>query len=68
MRKIGDSLSMLVLGLCCGGTFIGLTLTSIAKKAGQAGPPAKPDFPWLKGVEQSFEEKLKALDAKPSKP
>ncbi|KAL4436530.1 hypothetical protein ABPG75_003669 [Micractinium tetrahymenae] len=62
MPKVGDTLSLVILGLCCGGTFIGLALTSVAKKAGQTGPPEKPDWPWLKAASTSFEERLKSLD------
>lgn len=58
MVKVGDRLSLAILGLCCGGTFIALSLTSIAKKQGQTGPPAKPDWPWLKETEASFEQRL----------
>jgi uncharacterized membrane protein YgcG len=61
MVKVGDRLSLLILGLCCGGTFIGLALTSIAKKQGQTGPPPKPDWPWLKDTEASFERRLGQL-------
>ena len=67
--KVGDRLSLAILGLCCGSTFIALALTSVAKRQGMTGPPAKPDFPWLKpgggggsGGEASFDERLKALD------
>lgn len=63
MPKVGDTLSLVILGLCCGGTFIGLALTSVAKKAGVTGPPEKPDFPWLRAANTSFEERLKGLDS-----
>lgn len=62
MPKVGDTLSLVILGLCCGGTFIGLALTSVAKKAGITGPPEKPDWPWLQATNSSFEERLKGLD------
>jgi hypothetical protein len=68
--KVGDRLSLAILGLCCGSTFIALALTSVAKRQGMTGPPAKPDFPWLKpgggsgsGGDASFDERLKALDS-----
>jgi len=62
MVKVGDRLSLAILGLCCGGTFIALALTSVAKKAGQTGPPEKPEWPWLQTAESSFEERLKRMD------
>ena len=68
--KVGDRLSLAILGLCCGSTFIALALTSVAKRQGMTWPPAKPDFPWLKpggggscGGDASFDERLKALDS-----
>lgn len=61
--RVGDRLSLAILGLCCGGTFIGLALTSIAKKAGQTGPPPKPDWPWLEDKQAPFEDRLQRLDA-----
>lgn len=60
--KVGDTLSMAILGLCCGGTFIALALTSVAKKQGLTGPPEKPDYPWLKEAEASVEGRLKRLE------
>lgn len=63
--RVGDRLSLAILGLCCGGTFIALTLTSIAKRAGQTGPPEKPDWPWHKETQLTFEERLRAMDARP---
>lgn len=62
MRKVGDTLSLVILGLCCGGTFVGLSLTSIAKKAKMTGAPDKPDMPWLRATEEAFEARLRALD------
>lgn len=62
MPKVGDTLSLVIMGLCCGGTFIALALTSVAKKAGMTGPPQKPDWPWLKAGDASFDERLKGLD------
>lgn len=59
--RVGDRLSLAILGLCCGGTFIALALTSVAKRLGQTGPPDKPDFPWLKASESQFEDRLKGL-------
>lgn len=61
--RVSDGLSLAILGLCCGGTFIGLALTSVAKKAGQTGPPPKPDWPWLQDTQAPFEERLQRLDA-----
>lgn len=61
--RVGDRLSLAILGLCCGGTFIGLALTSVAKKAGQTGPPEKPDWPWLAESQAPFEDRLQRLDA-----
>lgn len=65
MRKVGDRLSLAILGLCCGGTFVALSLTSIAKKAKMTGPPDKPDMPWLRDTERAFEERLRAMDRPP---
>ena len=62
MPKVGDRLALAILGLCAGGTFIALSLTSIAKKAGKTGPPPKPDMPWLKEQQAGWEERLKAMD------
>ena len=66
MVKVPDRLALAILGLCAGGTFIGLALTSIAKKAGQTGPPPKPDFPWLQQQHQhaegSLESRLKQFE------
>ena len=69
--RVGDRLSLAILGLCCGGTFIALTLTSVAKRQGQTGPPPKPDYPWLhkgggssgSGGPLSFDERLRQLDS-----
>lgn len=68
MPKVGDRLALAILGLCAGGTFIALSLTSIAKKAGKTGPPPKPDMPWLKDKQAGWEERLKALDLPLPKP
>ena len=68
MPKVGDRLALAILGLCAGGTFIALSLTSIAKKTGQTGPPPKPDMPWLKDKQAGWEERLKALDLPLPKP
>ena len=62
MPKVGDRLALAILGLCAGGTFVALSLTSIAKKAGKTGPPPKPDMPWLQERQAGWEERLKALD------
>ena len=64
MFKVGDRVSLAILGLCCGGTFIGLTLTSVAKRQGQTGPPEKTDWPWLKDAEASFEQRLGQLNVR----
>lgn len=61
--RVGDKLSLAILGLCCGGTFIGLALTSIAKHNGQTGPPEKPDWPWLQDAEAKFEQRMAQLNA-----
>jgi hypothetical protein len=64
MFRVGDRLSLVILGLACGGTFIGLALTSIAKRNGQTGPPPKPDFPWLQSGEAAqFEARLSSLSS-----
>ncbi len=68
MPKVGDRLALAILGLCAGGTFIALSLTSIAKKAGKTGPPPKPDMPWLKEKQAGWEERLKGLDLPLPKP
>lgn len=68
MPKVGDRLALAILGLCAGGTFIALSLTSIAKKAGKTGPPPKPDMPWLKDTQAGWEERLKKLDLPLPKP
>ena len=62
MVKVGDRLSLAIMGLICGGTFIALALTSIAKKQNLTGPPPKPDFPWLKASEAAFEERMRRMD------
>jgi hypothetical protein len=66
MFRVGDRLSLMIMGLCCGGTFIALTLASVAKRHGQTGPPPKPDFPWLKDTESAFEQRMGQLNVTPS--
>lgn len=66
MVKVGDRLSMAILGLCAGGTFIALALTSVAKKAGTLGPPPKPEWPWLQTANSSFDDRLKQLNVAPA--
>lgn len=58
MRKISDTVSIVIMGGIFLGTFVAVGMTSVAKRAHLTGPPEKPV--WLD--RKAFQERLDKLN------